>query len=214
MERIGPCKGAAHDGCTDHAHFGLWLYRLGKTLDMAQTPTQKILHDARPFGTEVAGPVTKAMQNPVFLTEMTQFADKDPGRQLQLKADLKNYLGLTKDFEGEAPHYKPGKKWTPEIQAVRDQHKMNICDDQYKPVRDVLMKNARETSTWIRESFLKSDDVHISSPEFFEKAMLAWMDDPCDSAVNDGKAAFHNEPKGGGGGGLRDELVGNGWSLF
>lgn len=177
---------------------------------MEQTETQKILQEARPYGTELAGPVTKAMENPVFLTEMTQFADKDAGRQLQLKTDLKLFLGLTKDFEGEAPHFKPGKKWTPEIQAIRDQHKMDICEERYRPVRDELMKNARQTSSWIRESFIQSEDVHISSPDFFEKAMLAWMEDPCDS--KDDKPAIHkNEPQGGG---FRDKLVGHGWSLF
>lgn len=119
------------------------------------------------------------MENEIFLTEMTQFADKDPRRQKTLKDDLRNFLGVKTEFNSTAPHYKPGKTWKPDIQAVRDSFKINICDEQFRPVRDVLMKGARETSIWIRESFIKSPDVHISSPEFFEQAMLAWMDDPC-----------------------------------
>jgi len=155
---------------------------LGKTLALPETELQKAFAEAVPLGTQNLGPV-KAMLNPVFLTEITQFADKDTNRQLRLKTDLRDFLGLTKDFEGEAPHYKPGKKWTPEIQAVRDSFKIDICKEEFKPVREVLMKNARETSIWIRESFMKSPDVHVSSSEFFEKAMLDWMDDPCDEAA-------------------------------
>ena len=150
------------------------------------------------------------MQNPIFLTEMTQFADKDAARQTKLKTDLRGFLGLTEDFTSAAPHKTPGKKWTPEIQAVRDSFKMDICKEEFQPVRDVLMKGARETSIWIRESFIQAPDVHISSPEFFEQAMLAWMDDPCDKVNGNYTPLIRkNLAHGDRGEGIREELQEN-----
>ncbi|CAB9503647.1 expressed unknown protein [Seminavis robusta] len=185
IERIGPCVGQAGDGCTEHAHFGLWLYRLGKTLSLPETETEKKLYEKHPDGTRKEKP--KAMQNQVFLCEMTQFADKDPVRSERLKNDLRDYLGLTKNFNSSAPHKVPGKKWTPEIQAVRDSFKINICDEKWIKLREALMQGARETSLWIRESFMKSPDVHFSSPDFLNQAFENWMDDPCDNEDENGK---------------------------
>lgn len=179
FERIGQCIDGSSDGCTEHAHFGLWLYRLGKTLSLPDSEMQRAFAEATPHGTIKLGPV-KRMENPIFLTEMTQFADKDAARQTMLKEDLRDFLGLTENFSSGAPHKKPGKVWTSDIQTVRDSFKIDICREEFQPVRDVLLKGARETSAWIRESFIKAPDVYISSPEFFEDAMLAWMDDPCD----------------------------------
>jgi hypothetical protein len=185
MERVGPCVGDAGDGCTERAHFGLWLYRMGKTVHLSETETERILFNAHPFGTKKEKP--KPLQNPVFLIEMTQFADKDTARAKKLKMDLREFLGVSKPFDSTAPHKVPGKMWNPEIQAVRDSLKIHICDDNWKELRAVLMKGARETSIWIRESFIKSSDVRVSSPEFLEQAFLDWMDDPCDKEKIDNK---------------------------
>ena len=53
--------------------------------------------------------------------------------------------------------------------------RIDICKDEFQSLRDVLMKGARETSIWVRESFMKAPDVHVSSPEFFEQAMLYYQ---------------------------------------
>ena len=213
FDRIGPCTGYAGDGCTEHAHFALWLYRLGKTSSLPETETERKLREANPLGAPKGKPIP--MQNEIFLTEMTQFADKDLTRQERLKSDLKSFLGVTKDFNSTAPHKKPGKTWKPEIQAVRDSFKINICEEKFKPVRDVLMQGARETSIWIRESFIKAPGVHISSPEFFEQAMLNWMNDPCEATPTpreggDENSAFRkNLIRGDRGEGVREELANN-----
>ena len=169
---------------------------------MPETELDKAFREAKPVGTKNLK--VKAMKNKVFLFEMTQFADTDATRSQRLKDDLRHFLGVTHDFNSTAPHKVPGKKWPPEIQAVRDNFKMHICDDQHKDVREVLMKGARETSIWIRESFIKSPDVHISSPEFFEQAMLNWMDDPCEK---EGASNFRNGLAHDRGAGIREELA-------
>jgi len=206
FDRVGPCIGVANDGCTERAHFGLWLYRFGKTLSLPETETEQLLRESFPYSKNMEKP--KAMKNPIFLTEISQFADKDTGRQATLRSDLREYLGVTADFNTTAPHKVPGKKWSKEIQAVRDSFKIDICEEKFKPVREVLMKGARETSIWIRESFIKAQDVHISSPEFFDSAMRAWMDDPCDSRISDHSHMIRKNLFGGDKGqGVREELT-------
>lgn len=206
-ERIGQCVGDSHDGCTEHAHFGLWLYRLGKTVDMPETELQKSFFENHPQGTKKVKP--NAMKNEIFLFEMSQFADSKVERMDKLKSDLKHFLGATKDFDGTAPHKVPGKHWSEEIQAVRDAHKIDICEDEHKEVREVLLKGARETSLWIRESFIKSPDVHISSPSFFEECMLKWMDDPCDDPVEREKGRRKFRKHAARGDGIKEELAHN-----
>jgi hypothetical protein len=59
---------------------------------------------------------------------------------------------------------------------------IDICDAQYGPLRIELMKNAVDASRWIREYFLRSPDVTVSSPEYFRRLLKEWMQDPCDTA--------------------------------
>ena len=106
--------------------------------------------------------------------------DDNPSRKDQLKQDLKTFLGLTQDLE-ENPIAVPGKKWPADVQEIKTKRKMNICQEQYMPLREELMRVSRLSSQWIRESFVESDDVFVSSPEYFEQAMLQWMEDPCDT---------------------------------
>jgi hypothetical protein len=58
---------------------------------------------------------------------------------------------------------------------------IDICDERYGLVRAELMKNAIAASRWIREYFLESPDVTVSSPEYFRSLLEGWMTDPCDS---------------------------------
>lgn len=177
LERRGTCKTHSQGLCTDHANFALWLWRLGKTVDMPMTELQKHVHDTHSYE---ANHYTYPSKNKVFLIEMEQFKDQDPSRMELLKEDLRSFLGLSHTFDQELPHYTPGKVWSQESQAIRDSRKIKICDEQYRPLRDELMKGARESSLWIRTYFLASKDVYISSPEFFDQQMRAWMNDPCE----------------------------------
>ena len=152
---------------------------MGKTLSMFPTETERAIIDAKPISAAKA----KVTRNPVFVVELSQLKDTDRARKNQLKQDLKDFLDLNADFSDEIPVKVPGKKWPEEVQAIKTSRKMNICEEQYVPLRDELMRLSRQTSKWILESFLKSDDVFFSSPEFFEEAMLKWNNDPCDARV-------------------------------
>lgn len=191
LERIGICNQHSQGLCTDHAHFALWLSRLGKTVDMPKTDIQKSIFDVHPYENNH---YTYPSTNKVFLTEMTQFMDTDPSRTEALKRDLATFLELKHTFDQEAPHAVPGMKWSEESQEIRNSRKIDICEDQYQPLRDELMKGARESSVWIRTYFLASKDVYVSSPEFFDQAMRAWMNDPCEDESQQDPRAQSNWP--------------------
>ena len=56
---------------------------------------------------------------------------------------------------------------------------MDICDDEYAPVREVLVEQGKDAAEWIRNYFLKSDDVVVSSRTEFLKLLDKWGEDPC-----------------------------------
>ena len=132
--------------------------------------------------------VIRDPQNKIFVVEIRQLEPvADPSdtnaiqRKEQLKDDLTAFLGLDTALQDNPPRVVPGKKWSPESQAIRDKRKMNICQDQYKPLREELMRVSRITATWILESFMHSEDVYTSSPDFFQECIRTWMYDPCEN---------------------------------
>lgn len=177
-ERIGICK--AHDlgCCTDHAHLALWLYKLGKTLDLPPAEIEDIVKNTHAFETEHE---THRTKNKVFLVETSQLVDQDWFRQQELMDDLQAFLDLDYPFKNGIPQARPAPK--SDTQAIRDKRKIDICQSEFKDLREELMQAARESSVWIRERFLKSPDVFVSSPDFFEQAVGSWMDDPCDPMI-------------------------------
>lgn len=176
LEGLGDCKVDAQGVCTDHANFAQYMYRLGKTTSLFPTDTEKAIIEANP---KSAGKVVNT-RNHVFVVEMSQFTDDNELRKDKLRSDLKEFLGLEGDLPA-TPFAKPGKQWPEDVQAIKESRKMNICDEENRPLRNELMRLSRQSSIWIRESFLQSDDVFYSSPEFFEAAMMKWMDDPCEN---------------------------------
>lgn len=152
------------------------MYRLGKTLSKFPTKTEQEIIDEKPRSAAKA----RVTRNLVFVAEISQLRDEDPIRKQRLKDDLRDFLGLDMDLE-DNPVVVPGKKWSAEVQAIKDQRKMHICEDQYKDLRKEIMRTSRQTATWILESFIQSEDVFTSSPEFFEESIMTWMEDPCET---------------------------------
>lgn len=131
----------------------------------------------------------KYMPNPVFLFEVDQLADKDEARNLQFRQDVTDFMGLSERL-GPIPHNQPGSQveHDPAEQLRRDRRKINICEAPHDGLRQSLMKLARHTSLWIRQSgFLDVPTVFCSSREHLEDILLRWMEDPCSSlSVNHG----------------------------
>ena len=147
---------------TDESKFHLHLDNLGKTDRSSEE--KKILSRGH-----LKRPRLPKMSNPVFLYDLNQISDKNETRVNQYRSDLKKYLGLRND-----------------LQPIKSSHTsknfhfaIDICEDKYGLVREDLMKNAREASIWIRKYFLKSPDVVVSSPEYFNELLETWLVDPC-----------------------------------
>jgi hypothetical protein len=146
--------------------FHVHLDHLGKTA--RTTPEELALlggDDRRHHGLPRAN-------NRVFLYESSQLHDANATRANQHLLDLQHFLGLSHPL---SPIGAKGVK----RDAVQP-GMIDICDAQYKPIRVELMKNAVQASRWIREYFLSSPDVTVSSPEYFRRLLEEWMQDPCD----------------------------------
>ncbi len=70
----------------------------------------------------------------------------------------------------------PGKK----VQhQARNNSTIDICNDEYFPVRQDLMDISRNASLWFRNYFLASDEVFVSSRDYLDQILEGWMIDPC-----------------------------------
>lgn len=103
-------------------------------------------------------------------------------RGRQFRQNVQTILRLEYPL-GPPPHMKPGMKWDDvNLQKKRDEQKMDICTDEFIPLRTHLMEISQQASLWIRSSgFLDAPTVHVSSREYFVKEILGrqWMIDPC-----------------------------------
>lgn len=185
---IGKCSQAVHKVCTDAVRFHCQLALLGKV-----NITSGNRHHERYFSS--SGCLEEILRsnkyeytpNPVFLYEGNQlFDDTNPQRRDTLRVDLNRFLDLKYDFPDSLKvnktHHYNRKKETSLL--------INICQDRYKELRSVLMTISRDASLWIRTHFLTSNDVTVSSREYFESLMEKWMIDPCLERNNGQKAVM------------------------
>jgi hypothetical protein len=120
----------------------------------------------------------------VFLYDVSQLSESNDGgmRSTQFRKDLKDFLGLTADIppfpvvdtSGKFDFLAPIKKQT-------ENDMIDICTSEHTKIRAVLMEKARMSSAWIREFFLESDEVFVSSRDHFLELLENWNVDPCQS---------------------------------
>lgn len=118
------------------------------------------------------------LPNKVFLYDIAQVGDKNATRSARFRRDLAEFVGI-KELSPDVPHN--GYDVDPPGFVPID-----ICHYKYRPIRAELMEVARGASVWIREYFLKSPDVIVSSREFLEEQLLTWMEDPCEQTIDFG----------------------------
>ena len=124
------------------------------------------------------------MPNPVFLFDVAQLGDTNETHSRQFRLDVQHFLGLDTELP-PLVHSKPGKLWGPVVQAKKDKYRINICDDEFVPLRDILMTIARTNADWIRHEFLQYPGVYCSSRAYLEEILDGWMRDPCDDRSRD-----------------------------
>jgi hypothetical protein len=172
-ELIGKCVRKAFSVCTFRGNFHLFLSNLGKT---NITDPNEIKYIGQKIRRSMDALHTTQK---VFLYEVSQLSDSDPGREAQLRTDLQTFLGLRKPI---APMiwFKPGKKHNEKVLERVNQKKINICDDKFTHLRHVLMEQSINASRWIRQYFIQAPDVFVSSKEHFSSVLMkSWERDPC-----------------------------------
>ena len=118
----------------------------------------------------------------VFLYIDEQLKDRNKERRMKLQRDLQHYLGLNSPIEDF------GKM---KANSNQDWYKeyIDICDTQYSKIRDELLQQTIETTRWIKNKFIKSDDVYVSGKKIFLSALDSFNEDPCAVTNNTSKEA-------------------------
>ena len=154
--------------CGWRASFVDFLFKLGKTPGTAQERDLLELNLKRNTVGEI------------FLYDLNQLSDTNETRARLFRQDLASFLGL----EGEMPpiphvntlgRFDYIDVWKEETHK----RKINVCDNEHAYARKILQDKTVRTSKWIREYLLQSNEVFVSSREYFTEILEGWMEDPC-----------------------------------
>jgi hypothetical protein len=122
------------------------------------------------------------LPNPIFFLEMQQLADTNTTRAKQFANDLEAFLGLPQNHLPPALHVRPN---TDRVKVQSTDHlKMDICVPEYAPVLQEMVAISRSASQWLRDYFMTSSDVTVSSPDYLRELLDEWMVNPCDNSDN------------------------------
>lgn len=160
---IGRCTPGMKQVCTHRGFFAWQLLKLAKT---AWTPLTKAVASYYPKRLLYDDDYTM-LPNPVLLYAYEQLYD-DEEHQWIFRKDLEHYLNL----EGELP------RWNATL-PVPAHLVVDICADEYLPVRRDLLTIARLSADWIEHELLAADTVHVSSRDRFVAILHEWRSDPC-----------------------------------
>ena len=182
-ELIGACYDGSEYLCTDHcgterpgnskictnrANFHHSLSRLGKT--PMDTPEEMRLLN---HGMSIV-----PQKGKIFLMEISQlFPDHESSKHL--REDISDFLDLKYDLHPLRTRHGTGTQNHEYTDNERKKAFVDICDDEYAPVREVLVEQGKDAAEWIRNYFLKSDEVVVSSRQEFLKLLDKWGEDPC-----------------------------------
>ena len=126
------------------------------------------------------------IHNPVFLVESSQLdATQDAQVAEALRQDLSHFLGLGEDRllppQPKPVLHLPGNLGEHVVQSYpKVKGSIKICDERYKNVRNELVDIGTKAAEWILTYFIQSQDVSISSPDYFRQKLLEWQYDPCE----------------------------------
>lgn len=105
----------------------------------------------------------------LFLSEIGQIGDKNATRKTIWDREYEKFLGLEPNsFSSFHAH----KSHHPTF--------IHICDDEHKPVRDVLLEKGKLAATWIQKYLMNADRVVITDRNHFYQLLEKWKVDPCE----------------------------------
>lgn len=161
---------------TSRGRFHRYLARLRKT-PLSDPDEMKLLGEPLRDESSPLKNIRKT-QNPIFLLETSQLGDSNETRSKIFRQEVSEFLGLKEELGDKIP--KMGKPRKNRFENQTTSTKMiNICDKEFLPLRHNLMEISRNASLWFRLYFLASDEVFVSSPDFFQELLEKWMIDPC-----------------------------------
>ena len=67
----------------------------------------------------------------------------------------------------------------PHFNVIRQEKPFNICDEEHKAVRDVLLAGGKATANWCQRNLKNSRDIYVSDKEYFSSMVNTWGQDPC-----------------------------------
>ncbi len=111
----------------------------------------------------------------IFLYSMEQIKDSNTQRRLHFQQTLQNFLNLDTPLHPDLA----SKEKVNVNNFVHDEN-IDICEEQYREIRNTLVWQGRHASEWIRNKFMKSEDVVVSDVGFMEEVLGRWGVDPCD----------------------------------
>jgi hypothetical protein len=165
--------------CADSGAFHRYLAKLGKT-PLDDPGELELLSEFKDELFVLRHP-PPTLENPIFLIETSQLNDANATRVMQLGHDMQTYLGLRMEHPMPPIPHSNSMAGKLEMKPKRAAKAIiNICDPQYEPIHSKMMQVAKDASLWIRNYFLKSSSVTVSSPNHFEDLLESWMVDPCE----------------------------------
>ena len=111
----------------------------------------------------------------IFLMDIAQLFPSEKASR-HLARDLSNFLGLQKQLPSLEDVPPDSSRYT---DPERTKYFINICDDEHRHLREILVGIGKEAYVWIRDFFLDSPDVVVSSREDFLDLISKWQYDPC-----------------------------------
>jgi hypothetical protein len=189
LKLVGRCGRGMRQTCTDMANYAFHLIRLGKQhWNGTSEPTlleSQIVGRYRRAAYNITA--LSPLPNPVFLYAVEELADKNATRRAEFRKQVQHFLGLSTPLP-PLLHYTPGRRWTEKVQRDRDAQKMDICQAQYRPLRDELMRLAAQNSAYMSR-FITYPSVHVASVPRMLEILEGWNRDPCTNETHLAKPA-------------------------
>ena len=160
---------------TGAARFDLYLKQLGKVpLTYHEKFNLKLINNVH----GIMGTTSHHKEHPlkVFLYSIEQIKDSNVQRRLQFQETLQQFLNL----DSPLPQRDIAE---PKVNVNKFEHSENIdiCDENYADIRNTLVWQGKHASDWIRNKFMKSEDVVVSDVDFMNENLERWGADPCES---------------------------------
>mmetsp|Transcript_29129 Transcript_29129/g.43449 ORF Transcript_29129/g.43449 Transcript_29129/m.43449 type:complete len:375 (-) Transcript_29129:91-1215(-) len=158
---------------TGAARFDLYLKQLGK-VPLSPEELQHMTRINKVYG--VMTSTVHHEQHPikVLLYSMEQIKDSNTQRRLHFQHTLQQFLNL------DTPLHDLATKEKVNVNNFQHSENIDICEEQYREIRNTLVWQGKHASDWIRNKFMKSEDVVVSDVGFMHEVLGRWGVDPCD----------------------------------